>query len=284
MAVAGFTLARRLAALSRRLTILAAALCCLALAACQSSLYSNLTEADANDMIAVLMANGIPAEKSARGKEGFSVTVPQHHMLRSLTVLREAGYPRASFDSVGRVFQKTGIMSSPFEERVRYIYALGEDVARTLAFIDGVVAARVHIVLPEAQQLGRTVKPSSAAVFIKHRPRVDLDFLVPQIRRLVSSSIEGLDYQAVTVVLTEAQPNKPMVAGAQGDQGFVNVLPGLAVREEDVGRFWQIAIAAGAVLLVLLALFAAALIGWLRSRAKAKPGAKGGAVALVEPS
>jgi type III secretion protein J len=263
----------------------ALALLCLALAACQSTLYSNLSEADANDMVAVLMSVGIPAEKSVRTKEGFSVTVPEAHMLRALTVLREAGYPRASHDSVGRVFQKTGIMSSPFEERVRYIYALGEDVARTLALIDGVVTARVHIVIPEAPQLGRTVKPSSAAVFIRHRPRVDLDFLVPQIRRLVSSAIEGLDYQAVTVVLTEAQPNKSLSSAATTDSAFVNVLPGLAVREEDAAQFWRIAIGVLALIVALLGVCAAFLVAWLRRRQKSAPagGASGGQV-LVEPS
>jgi type III secretion protein J len=261
------------------------ALACLMVAACQATLYSNLSEADANEMVAVLMSNGISAEKSARSKDGFSVNVPESNMLRALTVLREAGYPRASHDSVGRVFQKTGIMSSPFEERVRYIYALSEDVARTLAYIDGVVTARVHIVMPEAPQLGRPVKPSSAAVFIRHRPRADLDFLVPQIRRLVSSAIEGLEYQAVTVVLTEAQPNKPMANGpANPERAFVNVLPGLAVREEDAAQFWQIAIGVLVLITLLLAVAAGAVVMWLRGRRSGRPTATQNAPALVEPS
>lgn len=227
----------------------------LLLAGCESDLYSNLTEVEANQMLAVLMSNGISADKVAKGKDGFTLSVENRDMLRSIALLTDRGYPKNTRDSIGKVFQKSGIMSSPFEERVRYIYALGEDVAQTLSQIDGVVTARVHIVLPDAPQLGQSVKPSSAAVFIKHQPGTDLEFLVPQIRRLVSSSIEGLDYAAVTVVLTESQPSKQATAPAVDPT--VEVLPGLSVRDTDTGRFWQIAGLLGAALAVMLA----ALVG-----------------------
>src|SRR5690606_37312618 len=46
---------------------------------------------------------------------------------------------------------------------------------------------------------------SSAAVFIKHRAGLDLDFLTPQIKRLVSNAIEGMSYDKVSVVLIEAE-------------------------------------------------------------------------------
>lgn len=251
------------------------------LAACQTDLYSNLTEQEANSMLAILMSNGVNAHKVARGKDGFTLTVDSDEMLRAIALLKDSGYPKTSRDSVGKVFQKTGIMSSPFEEKVRYIYALGEDVAATLSQIDGVVTARVHIVLPDAPQLGQPVKPSSAAVFIKHQPGVDLDFFVPQIRRLVSSSIEGLDYAAVTVVLADAQPTK--VATPESQQGAVTeVLPGLALAPTSVDRFWQmIAAATAAGALVMLGIVGG-LIGFLRWKRRQKP--VDASAALVEPS
>jgi type III secretion protein J len=250
------------------------------LAACQTDLYSNLTEPEANNMLAILMSNGVSAQKVARGKDGFTLTVDTDDMLRAIALLKDSGYPRASRDSIGKVFQKSGIMSSPFEERVRYIYALGEDVAGTLSQIDGVVTARVHIVLPDAPQLGQPVKPSSAAVFIKHQPGVDLDFFVPQIRRLVSSSIEGLDYAAVTVVLADAQPTKMAQTEPQAP-ALAEVLPGVTVPPAQVGRLWQmIAAAAGLGAIVTLALFGA-LIGILRWKRRRPVDTS---TALVEPS
>ena len=225
------------------------------------------------------MSHGIDASKTAKGKDGFTVSVDGRDMLRSIAILNDLGFPKNTRETVGKVFQKSGIMSSPFEERVRYIYALGEDVAGTLSQIDGVVTARVHLVIPDAPQLGQAVKPSSAAVFIKHQPGTDLEFLVPQIRRLVSSAIEGLDYQSVTVVLSEAKPSKEDVG--QALVSTVEVLPGLAVRQTDVGRFWQITTA---LLLALGALLIAVVGGLVYHFRSGKGGRKRRAVVAADPA
>lgn len=255
----------------------------LLLAACQQDLYSNLSEVEANQMLAVLIANGVQAEKVARGKEGFSVAVDTGAMVRAIALLNDAGFPRNSRESIGKVFQKTGIMSSPFEERVRYIYALGEEVGATLGQIDGVVSARVHIVLPEAPQMGQPVKPSSAAVFIRHQPGVDLDFFAPQIRRLVSSAIEGLDPTQVTVVMTEARPTKTLAVN-QG-QATTEVVPGLLLRDVDLPRFWRYVWAIAGLVLLLLAGLAGLVLLLLRQRkaAGSRPSGRDSA-SQVEPT
>lgn len=237
--------------------------CALVLGGCQSELYSNLGEPEANQILSVLMSNGIGAEKIAKGKDGFTVAVDNRDMLRAIALLNDRGLPKNTRETIGKVFQKSGLMSSPFEERVRYIYALGEDVASTLSQIDGVVTARVHLVIPDAPQLGQAVKPSSASVFIKHQPGTDLEFLVPQIRRLVSSAIEGLDYQSVTVVLSEAKAAKQDTGPAMAST--VDVLPGVAVRDTDVPRFWQIVYAVLIVFFGLAAAAVAGLVAFIRS-------------------
>lgn len=254
----------------------------LAVAGCNVELYSNLSEIEANQMLAVLMSNGIGAQKVAKGKDGFTVSVDERDMLRSIALLTDRGFPKSTRESIGKVFQKSGIMSSPFEERVRYIYALGEEVAQTLSQVDGVVTARVHIVLPDAPQLGQAVKPSSAAVFIKHQPGVDLDFFVPQIRRLVSSSIEGLEYSAVTVVLSEAAPTKHATGIPQS--ATVEVLPGLSVRDTDVGRFWQLAYAGLGLVVLLLGGLVGGAVYVLRKGRGPRRRAETMPVPLVEPS
>ncbi len=248
-------------------------LTCLALAACKVDLYSNLSEVEANQMLAVLMSSGIVAEKAHVG-EGFQVRVEDRDMVQAIAVLTAKGFPKNTRDSIGTVFQKSGIISSPFEERVRYIYALGEEVAQTLSEIDGVVTARVHVVLPEEPQLGEPVVPSSAAVFIKHEANVDLEFLVPQIRRLVSSSIKGLQYNAVTVVLTEASPTE--VATTASNERVVDVIQGLGVREANLPLFWTIVYVAGGAIIVL-AIFAvvAAVLLFARRRPKGSGGQAG---------
>ena len=66
--------------------------------------------------------------------------------------------------------------------------------------------ARVHLALPERDPLSDKTRPASAAVFIKHRPGVDLSARVGQVKALVVSSLPDLPYDNVTVALFAAEP------------------------------------------------------------------------------
>ena len=114
---------------------------------------------------------------------------------------------------MGDVFQKQGLVSTPSEERMRYIYALSQELSQTLRKIDGVIAARVHVVIPANDPLSDKVRPSSAAVFIKHRPDVDLRLLAPAVKEMVAHSIEGLTHDQVSLSLFESR-GAPAIAAA----------------------------------------------------------------------
>lgn len=209
----------------------------LVLAGCKTDLYSNITEREANQMMAALMQNGIDASKTPVRDGLFTLQVDSSDIAAALTILDRTGLPQRGRQSIGQVFQRSGMISSPFEERVRYIFALGEEVAQTIQQIDGILEARVHIVMPEEPALGQQARPSSAAVFIRQQAGFDLEFLTPQIRRLVSSSIEGVEYEAVTVVLVEAQPSAAPVAMTSDYQ---TPLPGISIRASSVVPFWSL--------------------------------------------
>ncbi len=251
-------------------------LCVFALAGCKTDLYRNLSEREANEMLAILMSNGIDASKEYLGDEGVTLQVDEAELPRAIDALKQNGFPREARETMGTVFEKSGIMSSPFEERVRFVYALGEEVSRTLSEIDGVLTSRVHIVLPDEPDLGEELKPSSAAVFIKHRIGVDLDFATPQIRRLVSSSIEGVTYEDVTVLLVEAE--KPNVSLPTSNTSVVEVLPGLSIQDTDMTMFWRVVMVAGA----LLALLAITNIFTFVSYVKARNGMRAAETSLEE--
>ena len=179
---------------------------CLALAGCKVELYSGLDETSANDIVAALSAQGIDARKERLEGAGWQVQVDEERLGAALAVLRAQGLPQERFASMGEMFQKQGLVSTPAEERMRYIYAVSQELSQTLRSIDGVVEARVHVVIPENDPLSDKVRPSSAAVFIKHRPDVDLRLLVPAVKELVAHSIEGLGYDQVSLSLFPAHP------------------------------------------------------------------------------
>ncbi|CAA6815644.1 MAG: Type III secretion bridge between inner and outermembrane lipoprotein (YscJ,HrcJ,EscJ, PscJ) [uncultured Thiotrichaceae bacterium] len=176
------------------------------LLACQMELHSGLSEADVNDMLAIMLSNDISAKK-IKSKKGntYTLSVDESMVPEAVQLLREHGFPKESTASIKDMFKEEGLVSSPMEERVRYIYALSQSVQETLTNIDGVLIARVHIVMPENNPYIDKINPSSASVFIKYHPRSNLNDIKSEIKMIVEKSIEGLSYDKVSVVMLPAQ-------------------------------------------------------------------------------
>ena len=246
-----------------RLRWLAALVLLLALSGCKVALYSNLKEQEANEIVAALSNEGIGVAKTRLEGSNWQVEVDEDRLSQALDVLRAQGLPAERYVSMGEVFQKQGLVSTPSEERMRYIYAISQELSQTLRNVDGVVSARVHVVIPANDPLSEKIRPSSAAVFIKHRPDVDLRLLAPAVKDMVAHSIEGLAHDQVSLSLFEArragsvQPaanaaGAPMVLGMFSTQTAMvllgllllaavclMVLPGLLRRQGQDWRTWM---------------------------------------------
>lgn len=202
----------------RPLRIHCIVLCALALSACgRTMLYANLDEQQANQVQGALLAAGIDADKRpADNKKGWAVEVGKDDFPLAMQLLEAQGLPSAPFESMGMVFKKEGFVSSPLEERARYLYAIAQELEHTLEQIDGVVKARVHIALPEPDPVGDKQKSASASVVIIQNAGAELADRETDIKAIVTDAVEGLEnVNKVTVKFFARSPTEAVTALAQ---------------------------------------------------------------------
>ena len=164
-------------------------------------LFNSLNERQANPIMAVLQENHISCQKQAGEENTWKLVVKQNDFAKAVEICQQNGLPQQIYQGVGDVFKKTGMVSSPTEERIRFMDALAQDLSHTISEIDGVITARVHIVLPNNDPFAKNAQPSSAAVAIRYRSDCDLEDHIPEIKNLVMNAIEGVDYDKITVTL-----------------------------------------------------------------------------------
>lgn len=186
--------------------LFAAGLLCTAGCQKETTLYSGLEERQANLVMAELLRADIACHKVAGDENSWSITIGEGDFAEATTLLEQKGLPQRTFQGVSEVFKKSGMVSSPSEERIRFMDALAQDLSRTITTIDGVVDARVHVVLPDNDPFARKKLPSSAAVAIRTRWDADLTDIIPSVKNLVKNAIEGLQYEKISVTLFPDQP------------------------------------------------------------------------------
>ena len=172
-----------------------------------TTLFNGLNQEEGNEIYSALLESSIPAEKGTN-KEGTFISVPKQMSSEALKVLQAKGLPRDKKTSIGEVFKKESMISSPLEERARYLFALSQELEQTLMRMDGVMAARVHIVLPERTNPGDPISPSSAAVFVKYAQGTSFPVYIPRMRELIFKSIPGLSGDPQTSISIAAVPSE----------------------------------------------------------------------------
>lgn len=159
-------------------------------------LFTGLSETDAAGITAELRKNKTPFQLGAGGV----VLVPADDVHQLRLDMAGKGLPRGG--GVGfEIFDDQKFGLSDFAQQVNYRRALQGELERTIAQLQAVEAARVHIALPERQTFMRHTRPASASVTLRLHPARSLPrAAVKGIVHLVSSSVAGLSPGAITVV------------------------------------------------------------------------------------
>lgn len=163
------------------------------------TLYVGLTPPDISRMGATLADAGIPFESSIDGTK-LSVPVGQTEQARAL--LAEKGLP-GSQTAGYELFDKLGALGlTSFMQEVTRVRALEGELSRTIQYLKGVRAARVHIFLPDQNALRVTKQAPSASVVIRTDVAGDSS-AAPAIKHLVAAAIPEMTPGEVQVIGTD---------------------------------------------------------------------------------
>ena len=162
-----------------------------------SLLYGNLAPEDAAQITQALDSARIPYKLEGGGN---SVSVPAEQLASARLKLAAQGLPESG-GGVNAMTKDPGFGVSQFMETARYQHALETELARTIASLQNVQGARVHLAMARQSAFVSDRRPGSASVFLQLKAgrRLD-DEQVQAIANLVASSVPELSAAQVTVV------------------------------------------------------------------------------------
>jgi len=178
----------------------------LLLAGCRERIVHDLSETDANRLVAELYkVQAAPAKvQQADGK--WSVSVPADRAMPAMEHLEQSRLLR---DLHPQAPQAPSMLASREEQRFQHERALSREIEYPLASIEGVLQSRVHLNLPPRDpfldQPRPGAAPGSASVLLVASP----GFRMPlsEVRRLVAAA-GGVEVQAVAVLLSIADGDR----------------------------------------------------------------------------
>ncbi len=166
-------------------------------------LYGNLSETDASAVVQSLQTAGIEYKLDATSG---AIMVPAERVHDARLQLAAQGLPEGKGAGFEMISKDPGFGVSEFMESARYQYALENELARTIASLQAVEAARVHLALPQQSAFVRDRRAPSASVLLQLRRGHQLEpEQVSAIVHMVASSIPELESERVTVVDQEGR-------------------------------------------------------------------------------
>ena len=182
-------------------------------------LYAGLDSKDAAAITQALQSSNTPYQL---GPDGASISVPAADLAAVRLRLASQGLPQGSAGTSTTVpGADSPFGMSDLAERTRYQQMLETDLGNTIAGLQSVRAARVHLALPKPSAFIRDNRQASASVLVTLFPGRQLDASqVAAIVHLVASSVPELDPRQVSVVDQQGQlltVSDPESASAVGD-------------------------------------------------------------------
>mgnify|MGYP000489295188 FL=1 len=196
-------------------------------------LYADLAQRDAGQVIAALDRARIPYRVEGNGSR---IMVADDQVGRVRLSLAREGLPAGG--NVGyEIFDRNeSLTTTPFQQDMNRIRAMEGELARSIASLSGVRAARVHLVMPRREAFSRERGDAQASVMLTMQGAHRLDReAIQAVLHLVSTAVPGLRPQNVSIVDSRG------ALLARGGQALAG--PSAAASQDEVRRTQELRLA-----------------------------------------
>ena len=186
-------------------------------------LYGDLDLREAGQVVDQLDRARIPHQSDATGTR---ILVPADQVARARLLLAKDGLP--SGGSIGyEIFDRgDGLTASSFQQQLNQTRAMEGELARSIRMIQGVRAARVHIVMGKREPFARDRQEAQASIVLTMAGAARLDREGTQaILNLTAAAVPGLKAQNIalidnhgTVLARAGQPTTAATIAASADE------------------------------------------------------------------
>jgi len=180
------------------------------LLACQKkeTIYTDIKESDANDILLALKSNGLspiktPSKNNRRGSN-FSISVNKKETEEALKILSHLQLPRINRKGLKEIFSEnsSGLIPSKIEERAKLFLAMQGEIESLIKIIPGVIDTKVvfsaNILDPPNNSA--SIMPKASAVVIVDGESPDLP-RAEEIQKLVAGSVMSLEPQDILAII-----------------------------------------------------------------------------------
>lgn len=176
------------------------------LTACnENTLLENLSQQQANQVMAILQQHDISAQKRGGGKAGYTITVPPAENTAALSIITQYQLPWPADVQIEQAFPENALVASPNAEQARVLSLQEQRLEQSLRIIDEVVNAKVHISYPPfSNDLAAKNITEHVGVIITFKGDIDENIFITQVKSLIKNSLNNIRYENISVVLFAA--------------------------------------------------------------------------------
>ncbi len=163
----------------------------------ETLLYSNLASEDAKQVIAQLGEMRVPYTLKNKGTE---IYVPADKVIRLRVQMSQLALPTGAASGYEIFDESSALGTTSFLQNVNLVRALEGELSRTIRSIEGIKAARVHLVLPKRELFTQDERKPSASIIVNTIGKRLKGKTVTSIQHLVADAIPKLEMNNISII------------------------------------------------------------------------------------